>query len=767
MGWLVFVSVAALLACAAPLLENLGYEMALFISLISSLGAGHLASVYPSRVRARKAAFPGVRYSVLAMYGRAAAHGLLLLLLPLIIALLNGLRVPPCNLCEGLAFVALIPLPSVLLATGFGLLAGLLSPGPKTASVIWFVAFAGSIAAAFHGFHSTPAVFAFGPFFGYFPGVLYDTLIEIDHRLVTYRLAGISHLVLILSAGALLADPASLRLSLRRLSERSRIRSLVPLGVSAAVALAMFAAGNKLGHRTDRADLEQLLSTHVSIGRLDLHFSPETPGDSVKELTRDAAFSLHQVESFLEETGRERIAVFFFKNRGQKGDAIGARRTNIAKPWRSEVYVIADRVPHEVLRHELAHAVSASFGRGPFKIAGGLGGWYPNPGLIEGLAVAAQGPRGDLTIHQWSAAMKRLDLLPTAATLFGPGFLDTHASRAYSAAGSFCRRIKDRHGAGALKKVYSGISWKDATGADLNDLWKEWLGFLDEIPLRENDLIAAGHRFDRPSVIRSVCVHEVARLRDRASRSADSGRLDDLIALLEESVERSGGTGSTRMALLGGLMRSGRCDEARAMADDMLVDATVGKSRKNALREMLADLEYGAGNAGDAARKYAELSADAPSNADRRRLQVKTALAPLDSRVVAPIIEILARSPGRDGPSEPLAMLAIADAARVYPDNPFLAYLLARQYFRHGDPEGTLAKLNVLERIDINKTTPDIALAARRMRGQSLLEIGENTEAAMVFQEIANDDTVPSGAREYARDWMDRCDYYLSLEEKK
>ncbi len=767
MGWLAFVSVAALLACTAPLLENLGYEMALFISLVSSLGAGHLASVYPSRVRARKAAFPGVRYSVLAMYGKTAAHGLLLLLAPLFIALFNGLRVSPCNLCEGLAFVALIPLPSVLLASGFGLLVGLFSPGPKTASAIWFVAFAGSIAAAFHEFHSTPAVFAFGPFFGYFPGVLYDTLIKIDHRLVTYRLAGIAHLVMLLSAGALLADPASLRLSLRRLSERSRVRSLVPLGISIIVALSLYAAGNKLGHRTDRADLEQLLSTHVSIGLLDLYFSPETPKDSVKELTRDAAFSLHQVESFLEETGRESIAVFFFKNRSQKGDAIGARRTNIAKPWRSEVYVIVDRVPHEVLRHELAHAVSASFGHGPFKIAGGLGGLYPNPGLIEGLAVAAQGPRGDLSIHQWSAAMKRLDLLPTADTLFGPGFLDTHASRAYSAAGSFCRRLKDRHGARALKKVYSGASWKDATGVDLNDLWKDWLDFLDKIPLRENDLIAARHRFDRPSVIRSVCVHEVARLHDRASKSADSGRRDELIALLDEAVERSGGTGSTRMALLGGLMRSGRCDEARAMADDMLVDTTVSKSRKNALREMLADLEFGAGNTGEAARKYAELSADAPSNADRRRLQMKAALAALDPGVVAPVIEILARSPGPDGLSEPLAMLSIADAARVYPDNPFLAYLLARQYFRHGDPEGTLAKLEDMERIALNETTPDIALAARRMRGQSLLVSGRNTEAALIFQKIVNDDIAPSGAREYARDWMDRCKYYSGLEEKK
>ena len=35
----------------------------------------------------------------------------------------------------------------------------------------------GSLALAVREFHGTPAVFAYGPFFGYFPGVLYDEMI--------------------------------------------------------------------------------------------------------------------------------------------------------------------------------------------------------------------------------------------------------------------------------------------------------------------------------------------------------------------------------------------------------------------------------------------------------------------------------------------------------------------------------------------------------------------------------------------------------------
>ena len=44
--------------------------------------------------------------------------------------------------------------------------------------------------------------------------------------------------------------------------------------------------------------------------------------------------------------------------------------------------------PHPVIGHELAHVLAGSFGEGPFRVAGAAGGLVPNPGLIEGVAVA-------------------------------------------------------------------------------------------------------------------------------------------------------------------------------------------------------------------------------------------------------------------------------------------------------------------------------------------------------------------------------------------
>ncbi len=103
---------------------------------------------------------------------------------------------------------------------------------------------------------------------------------------------------------------------------------------------------------------------------------------------------------------------------------MGAADTLIAKPWRHEVYVQLSAYPHPVLGHELAHVVAGSFGRGPFRIAGSAGGLWPDPGLIEGVAVAASPDDDELTDAQWAHAMLDLGSLPPMASVFSLGFLD-------------------------------------------------------------------------------------------------------------------------------------------------------------------------------------------------------------------------------------------------------------------------------------------------------------------------------------------------------
>ncbi len=751
LGWMIASTAVGALACFLPLTETPGYELALLVSLLSSLGAGQLATCLPGRVRAQLAPFPGARAPAAVLFGRAVLYALSLLAPPLLLSLLNTLRVPPCNLAEGLLFYALIPLPSVLVAAAAGLLAGLVAAGPRSASVAWGVIWICALGLALWEIYDTPAVFSFGPFHGYYPGVLYDELVSVPPRLFSYRAATALQTIALVAIASWLVAPDTLRLSAGRL--RSRPRAAIAAAIAVAASAALHFAAPALGHRTRSCDLESLLPISSKSPGLELRFPPGTPQDTIDELTFDAAFSLHRVERFLGAPSGEEITVFFFSDARQKGRAMGASGTNVAKPWRGEVYVVLRAAPHEVLRHELAHAVAARFAPPPFDVAGG---WFPDPGLIEGLAVAAQGPRGDLSVHQWAAAMLSLDLLPSAESLFGPGFLDLAASSAYTAAGSFCRWIVETRGREPLRDAYAGRRWKSAAGGTLPELEDEWRLFLEGVELRDADLAAANHRFDRPSVIRTVCVHEVARLRREAGRLERSQRWDAALETLERARERSGGSTSVRLDMFDALVRAGRVREVRREAEALLSDPALGSVRRDRVREVLADLLVDE-DPERARETYLELAATAPGEDARRRLAVKGRLARLPDGTVGEIRAALARRPGPGAPGEPLLMLHIARAAGELAGDPVLRYLLARQHFRYDDFEVALAQIDRALELGLASVDESLELEARIMRGRSLLGLDRGQEAARVFERIAGDSGYRTGARERAADFAARA----------
>ena len=164
----------------------------------------------------------------------------------------------------------------------------------------------------------------------------------------------------------------------------------------------------------------------------------------------------------------------------QKAAAMGAKDTNVAKPWRAEVYLVLRPPPHPVLRHELAHVVIGAKAPGPFAMAGRFDGWVPNPGMVEGIAVAVEETRGDLTVHQWAAAMSKAELLPRLGHLFGFGFFTKHAGTAYTAAGSFTAWVREIFGPKALQdRSHANCQGKTLNNEDVRLLGK--LPFLHEL----------------------------------------------------------------------------------------------------------------------------------------------------------------------------------------------------------------------------------------------------------------------------------------------
>lgn len=758
--WGILILLCSIVACTMPLLETLGYEFSLFSSLLVSLAGGQLAARYPHLVRHQQAPYPGARFPTLMMYSRVLFSSLILGAIPLAVALINRSITPPCNEMQGLAFYGLMPMCSLVLATAVGLLLGVVFSGLRLASFIWFVVFFLSLGWAFYTFYSGPAVYLYGPFFGYFPGVLYDELVEVDYPLVTYRIGTLFQTGLVLAFISAILDISTLRPASPKALRKKKMSRFVIVLLLGAIVAGFYLAGPTLRHRTEREHVEKVLSRVIKKDRLDIYLCPSIDEKSAMKLADDAEFSLHQVESFLGLRAEKRITVFVFSSVGQKGELMGASGTNVAKPWRSEVYVTAGRPPHMVLRHELAHAVSASIGSGPFAISARFLGLWPNPGLIEGLAVAAGGQRGELSIHSWAAAMKKLGLLPPLKSIFGFGFFNLSASSAYTAAGSFCDFTREKYGEDTLKKAYKKGGWSGITGRKVEDLEKEWLGYLDTVTLRPKDLAAARQRFDRPAVVHSVCVHEVARLRAQAQQLAGKGMWKEAIALFDQAVEVSGKATSERLQLFFALADAGRKNAVRGMGEKLLVDEEISRATRMSIEEILADMDVEEGKLESGGAVYAKLAQEVAGESEIRRLQAKAHFVNLRKETIKYLLKILYLEPGPEQVSEPLSALLIADAYADSKEDPVVTYILARQHFRYENYPRTIELFKRAERLGLAGISVEMLYSARMAIAESLFELQRYGEAKTAFESIQLDTSFGDGLRKIAEDWAKRSEYY-------
>ena len=357
--------------------------------------------------------------------GRGVLFGALLGLLGALIATLHGLRVGFCDAPLGYELWATGPGPGAVMGGAWGAAAGSFASRFKRARLaavlLALLGPLGGIAIGFGRFYSSPMVFGFDPFVGYFAGPLYDTVVDPGVRLISYRIGTLGSL---LALGVIVWH---LELTANRrfqLIWRNRPGIAIAGAIAAAVSLAITISGPKLGHWHTRSSIEQGLGRALTVGRCQVVYSSGIPRADAARLADECVGHLPEIEAYLGAKGPPSVTVFLFASDGEKGAYMGASRTYIAKPWRDEIYIQAAGFPHPTLGHELAHVVSGSFGPGPFRVPGPLNGLIPDPGRIEGIAVAASpGEDDDFTLLEWSKALLDLNLLPEMPSVFRLGFL--------------------------------------------------------------------------------------------------------------------------------------------------------------------------------------------------------------------------------------------------------------------------------------------------------------------------------------------------------
>ena len=659
-----------------PLFGGPGYEQSLASGLVLPTAAAITVAVELSRLESPPAPLTAV--------GRGVATGLWLGAVSFATALLQGARVGICDLWGGLVGFVLTALVGAVLGGVWGavlaeavrrvsrrrlrivcaVLGGLALPLASALVSVW-------------RFYSSPMVFAFDPFAGYFSGVLYDTVIDAGSQLFTYRLGSAASLVCVaLVASLLTRDPDRGRLTL---SPRRTVPAFFTRVVLALLALVSSVVitwnGPALGHWETSASITEELGGQLSGARCDVVFPASLLPHESLLLMKDCDEQLLAVEAALGAHGPERIVAFFFRDAGDKKRLMGAADTLIAKPWRHEIYVQLASYPHPVLGHELAHVVAGTFGRGPFRVAGGLGGLLPDPGLIEGVAVAASPEDDELSNAEWAHAMLDLGLLPPLRDVFSLDFLGASASKSYTIAGAFVRHVLDQYGGAVVRRWYGGESIETLTGKTWADLDREFRAAISAMSLLPEAASFARARFDRPAMFGRTCPHTVDALRRKADSCRDAHEVTRAVAAYRSVLAHDAHDWGARYGLGVVNVRFGDVPYGETLLRALEGEEQAPRPYRDRAADALADLALLRGDDARARTEYERLAAHTLDEDFARTLDVK-ALTSTDPESRAAVVALLLG--GAQRPADAVLAAEREGEWEARTGSPLASYLLGR-----------------------------------------------------------------------------------------
>jgi tetratricopeptide (TPR) repeat protein len=733
--------VLGLVLCFLPLTSTIGPESALVLALLLS----PLAALMGVRIGLSAQGKPSSE-----LLCEAVGLAWLLLAIPLALLALNLLRVDVCDPLGGLAFVALGPWCSLSLAAVLGVSASLL-PRPRIATAIALAVPLLAIARALHDFLESPGIFAFGHFFGYFPGTFYDRQIEIGQAWWSHRL-----LSAVIGAGLwaftiAARDLQSSRADLARLPQRPLLAALV--AVAACAALLSARHSHALAHTTSSRHVAHSLGLIVEGPRCRAVVPRELERGEAQRLTEECELRISQLERALGVRESGRVTAYFFRSTQEKRALMGAARVYIAKPWRREAYLQLAGFPHPVLAHELAHVVARHAASGPFGVPGKLWGLIPEPTLIEGVAVALDPTtRDELTPHQWAKAAKRARVAPPISALLGPRFLAHNQALAYTLAGSFLRYVLDTYGAAKLRRIYRTGDVTGSLGKSFAQLEASWEKALAELPLPAHAEALARLRFERPGVFSQVCPHEIERLESELGAALGAGDLARAQQRCAEVLAIDPANTGTRATYAGTLAQRGAFERAKEQLHALLGPPAAPTATLARARALVADAGYARRDFEAARREYQELLRAPQPESDLRQLEVKLLALEAGEPTRSIIADLLIGKGGR--PPDPRAAMHLIQRLYVLRRDGLAHYLEARQLMFAGRHD--LAQPLIGGALERGLPTRRLRVEALRAAALAAFIVGALDEAAQHAESLKEDREASLAERAEASDFQQR-----------
>jgi tetratricopeptide (TPR) repeat protein len=743
-----YVAVTVILS-RIPLFDYLGYEFSAVIGIFGGLLSGLLTiglfrRKFAGRQTVSKSDLTSFTFFALLL-------NLTLLLIPLILISLNAFFVKNCSFSTGLAFFLLIPAVTMLFSVSLGVSTAVWFRRPVIVYTIIFILI------LLHPIYLTvtsPQLFAYNFLFGYFPGFTYDEVLTVTKTLILSRLLTIVAALTFISATLVAAQRSSrsdrflvkLR-TLRYLFQRNVESVVSTLGLL--VLVSAYIMKHNLEFESPASFIQQQLGSKYTTQHFNIYYSSSAINeDRIRWIAAEHEFRYMQVTRALRVNFFNKIDSYLYPAPELKRKLIGTSTTNIAKPWRREIHLNLDSF-ESTFRHELVHVVAGAFGM-PFL------GLSPSPGLIEGLAVAADWDAGDRTPHQVAAALFRSGLVGDVRSIFSfTGFAAKPSSVSYLLSGSFCRFLIEEYGMRRFTALYPWGQFQKVYRKSPEDLLKEWRLYLQSIDVPPTDTTRARLLFTRPSIFRKVCARAIAALNEKAAKSFNENEYDKASQLYQSSYAMSHSR-EAALGLFASEFRLGKYDSISSQLQEILNDSTVGPAFMPS-KLTLGDCQWLLGQQQKAKRLYEEL----------RGLDVLEAY----NEAAAVRLEAL-RHPELDAFMRHFIAAAGDDTVRVAtlrqaltenPKNPVVLYLLGKAYFRQQRYEAALGELSKIDPSRSKETKkhfddPVLHYELEKTIGFCLLHLKDFQSAKIHLWQALNY-TTNEGDMNFIDDQIEYCDW--------
>lgn len=762
--WVLFFTALTLLLCTIPLFNILGFEFCAVMTICIAFAGSHVAMTHVQAMKNNPDSLSGLNsICILRCYLRTLQSNFLLLTIPLCIILLNAERVKNCNYIEGFFFFISLPIISCLTVSAIGLFFNVWIQKRWHAYSAYIGFLLLSCVPIILNLIFHPPVFAFHPILGYFPGPIYDFVITITPPFYIARgialLWTIVFLYITITACEISRDTDFIpRLRWGKFlynSARNLHTGKIIIGILiliSVISIELFSG--KLWIRPTRNDIAQELGGYKETEHFEIFYAKELE-EKITQFADDCEFRYFQLSNYLKTSNSRKVRTYLYSTPQQKKRLIGAGNTYVEDPFGYGFHVHIQGFPHPVVKHELAHVLTADWS--PWKVS-------LNVGVHEGIAVAADWSEDTLSVHQWAKGMHIIKVAPRLNSVMGIGFWRHAGSRSYLLAGSFIRYLIDKYGIDNVKLAFPTGNLRKVYSKELTNLEEEWIEFLmNDVHLSDNDLSYAERRLKSGGIFEQVCAHEMAALRTRAWQSYQRKDFATAVEIFHGMLEDEPNNQRTIIGLMYSAFKKGDLPLAIKLA--RRISADVKSHYKTEAGQLVGDVNWMQGNIDNALTIYNETALNAAHN--QRQLSIlkriaalSETLSPQSKEQLQKVLLPKSNAPSIGSGTKTTVLLQVIESE---PDE-WLPYILigellhkekswelSSQYLQYG------LKLGMNK--EIEKIPFQLTLKTQQMLGINAFELKDYGIAEIRFREISEDKTQSLGIVLLAKDWIERCQW--------